>query len=103
MKQGVGPAMHYACTCRCFSEKYAFRSAIRLIGMRAPDGGVVSRHLSQQRRTQMFTQFLCGVAFAALSISAAAADDVSTVLITTEQSTITWSSSAPCRMCPARV
>ena len=37
----------------------------------------------------MFTRFLCGVAFAALCVSAASADDVSTVLITTEKSTVT--------------
>jgi len=37
----------------------------------------------------MFTRFLCGVAFAALSVSAAAADDVSTVLISTEKAKVT--------------
>jgi hypothetical protein len=37
----------------------------------------------------MFTRFLCGVAFAALSMSAASADNLSTVLITTDQSKIT--------------
>ena len=37
----------------------------------------------------MFTRFLCGVVFAALSVSAAAADDVSTVLISTEKSKVT--------------
>ena len=37
----------------------------------------------------MFTRFLCGVAFAALSVSAASADDLSTVLITTEKSKVT--------------
>ena len=37
----------------------------------------------------MFTRFLCGVAFAALSLSAAAADDVPTVLISTEKSKVT--------------
>jgi quercetin dioxygenase-like cupin family protein len=37
----------------------------------------------------MLTRFLCGVAFAALSVSAASADDVSTVLITTEKSKVT--------------
>ena len=37
----------------------------------------------------MFTRFLCGVAFAALSVSAASADDVSTVLMTTEKSKVT--------------
>jgi quercetin dioxygenase-like cupin family protein len=34
----------------------------------------------------MFTRFLCGVAFAAFSMSAASADNVSTALITTDQS-----------------
>jgi quercetin dioxygenase-like cupin family protein len=37
----------------------------------------------------MFTRFLCGVAVAALSVSAAAADDVPTVLISTEKSKVT--------------
>ena len=37
----------------------------------------------------MFTRFLCGVALAALSVSAASADDVPTVLISTEKSTVT--------------
>jgi quercetin dioxygenase-like cupin family protein len=37
----------------------------------------------------MFTRFLCGVAFAALSVSAASADDLSTVLITTDESKVT--------------
>jgi quercetin dioxygenase-like cupin family protein len=37
----------------------------------------------------MFTRFLCGVAFAALSASAASADDLSTVLITTDKSKVT--------------
>ena len=37
----------------------------------------------------MFTRFLCGVAFAALSASAASADDVPTVLMTTEKSKVT--------------
>ncbi|MCC2665619.1 MAG: Cupin region [Geminicoccaceae bacterium] len=37
----------------------------------------------------MFTRFLCGVAFAALSVSAASADDLSTVLITTDKSKVT--------------
>jgi quercetin dioxygenase-like cupin family protein len=37
----------------------------------------------------MFTRFLCGVAFAALSVSAASADDVPTVLISTEKSKVT--------------
>ena len=37
----------------------------------------------------MFTRFLCAVAFAALSVSAASADDVPTVLISTEKSTVT--------------
>jgi quercetin dioxygenase-like cupin family protein len=37
----------------------------------------------------MFTRFLCGVAFAVLSVSAASADDVSTVLITTDKSKVT--------------
>ena len=37
----------------------------------------------------MFTRFLCGAAFAALSISAASADDVSTVLIATDKSKVT--------------
>jgi hypothetical protein len=42
--------------------------------MRASYGGVVSTTLSQQRRIPMFTRFLCGVAFVALSVSAASAD-----------------------------
>jgi hypothetical protein len=37
----------------------------------------------------MFTRFLCGVAFAALSVSAASADDLPTVLITTDKSKVT--------------
>jgi len=37
----------------------------------------------------MVTRFLCGVVFAALSISAASADDVPTVLIRTEKSKVT--------------
>ena len=37
----------------------------------------------------MFTRFLCGVAFAVLSVSAASADDLSTVLITTDKSKVT--------------
>ena len=37
----------------------------------------------------MFTRFLCGVAFAALSVSAASADDVPMVLISTEKSKVT--------------
>ena len=37
----------------------------------------------------MFTRFLCGVAFAALSLSAASAENLPTVLITTDQSKIT--------------
>jgi len=37
----------------------------------------------------MFTRFLCGVVFAALSVSAASADDLPTVLITTEKSKVT--------------
>ena len=37
----------------------------------------------------MFTRFLCGVAFVALCVSAAAADDVSTVLISTEKAKVT--------------
>ena len=37
----------------------------------------------------MFTRFLCGVALAALSVSAVSADDVSTVLISTEKSKVT--------------
>jgi quercetin dioxygenase-like cupin family protein len=37
----------------------------------------------------MFTKFLCGVALAALSVSAAAADGVSTVLMTTEKAKVT--------------
>ncbi|MGH8653638.1 MAG: cupin domain-containing protein [Gammaproteobacteria bacterium] len=37
----------------------------------------------------MFARFLCGVAFAALSVSAASADDLSTVLITTDKSKVT--------------
>jgi quercetin dioxygenase-like cupin family protein len=36
----------------------------------------------------MFTRFLCGVAFAVLSVSAASADDLSTVLITTDKSKV---------------
>ena len=37
----------------------------------------------------MFTRFLCGVVLAALSVSAAAADDVPTVLISTEKAKVT--------------
>jgi quercetin dioxygenase-like cupin family protein len=37
----------------------------------------------------MFTRFLCGVALAALAVSTASADDVSTVLSTTEKSKVT--------------
>lgn len=37
----------------------------------------------------MFTRFLCGVAFAALCVSAASADDLPTVLISTEKSKVT--------------
>ena len=37
----------------------------------------------------MFTRFLCGVALAALCVSAASADDVPTVLISTEKSKVT--------------
>ena len=37
----------------------------------------------------MFTRFLCGVAVAALSVSAASADEVSTVLISTEKAKVT--------------
>ena len=37
----------------------------------------------------MFTRFLCGVAFAVLSMSAASAENVPTVLITTEKATVT--------------
>jgi len=37
----------------------------------------------------MFTRFLCGVAFAAFSVSAASADDVPTVLISTEKAKVT--------------
>ena len=37
----------------------------------------------------MFTRFLCGVAFAAHSVSAASADDVPTVLISTEKAKVT--------------
>jgi len=58
-------------------------------GMRASNGGLVSTKLSQRRRTPMFTRLLCGVAFAALSVSAASADDLSTVLITTDKSKVT--------------
>src|SRR5918996_5365691 len=43
----------------------------------------------QRRRTQMFARFLCGVAFAALAMSAASAEDLPTVLITTEKSKVT--------------
>src|SRR5262245_3719993 len=89
MKQSAGLAMNCAFTCLCFSEEYALRSAIRSIGMRASYGGCVSTNLYQRRRTQMFTRLLCGVAFAALSVSAASAEDVSTVLITTEKSKVT--------------
>src|SRR3989442_8475582 len=81
--------MNCAFTCLCFSEEYAFRSAIRSVGMRASYGGFGSTNVSQRRRTPMFTRFLCGVAFAALSVSAASADDLSTVLITTEKSKVT--------------
>jgi quercetin dioxygenase-like cupin family protein len=38
---------------------------------------IVVIKFDQRRRTRMFTRFLCGVAFAALSVSAASADDVS--------------------------
>jgi quercetin dioxygenase-like cupin family protein len=78
MKQCGGPAMNCAFTCLCFSEEYAFLSAIRSIGMKASYDGFVSTNLYQQRRTHMFTRFLCGVAFAALSVSAAMADDLPT-------------------------
>ena len=37
----------------------------------------------------MFTRFLCGVAFAALSVSAASADDLPTVLINTDKAKVT--------------
>jgi hypothetical protein len=37
----------------------------------------------------MFTRFLCGVVFAALSMSAASADNLPTVLITTEKAKVT--------------
>jgi quercetin dioxygenase-like cupin family protein len=37
----------------------------------------------------MFTRFLCGVAFAVLSMSAASAENVPTVLITTEKAKVT--------------
>jgi quercetin dioxygenase-like cupin family protein len=37
----------------------------------------------------MFTRFLCGVAFAVLFVSAASADDVPTVLISTDKSKVT--------------
>ena len=37
----------------------------------------------------MFTRFLCGVALTALSVRAVSADDVSTVLISTEKSKVT--------------
>jgi quercetin dioxygenase-like cupin family protein len=37
----------------------------------------------------MFTKFLCGVAFAALFVSAASADDLPTVLINTDKSKVT--------------
>ena len=37
----------------------------------------------------MFTRFLCGVVLAALSVSAATADDVPTVLISTEKAKVT--------------
>ena len=37
----------------------------------------------------MFTRFLCGVAFAALSMSAASAENLPTVLITTEKAKVT--------------
>ena len=37
----------------------------------------------------MFTRFLCGVAFAALAMSAASAENVPTVLITTEKAKVT--------------
>ncbi|MCA1681909.1 MAG: cupin domain-containing protein, partial [Actinobacteria bacterium] len=36
-----------------------------------------------------YTRFLCGVAFAALSVSAASADDSPTVLISTDKSKVT--------------
>ena len=37
----------------------------------------------------MFTRFLCGVAFVALCVSVASADDVPTVLISTDKSKVT--------------
>src|SRR5918996_522269 len=43
----------------------------------------------QRRRTQMFTRFLCGVAFAALSVSTASADDLPAVLIATDKAKVT--------------
>src|ERR671914_2064175 len=57
--------------------------------MRASYGGFVSTNLYQRRRTQMFTRFLCGVAFAALSVSTASAEDLPTVLINTDKSKVT--------------
>jgi hypothetical protein len=37
----------------------------------------------------MFRRFLCGVAFAALSVGAASADDLPTVLISTDKAKVT--------------
>jgi quercetin dioxygenase-like cupin family protein len=57
-------------------------------GMRAPYDRFVSMYLYQPRRTQMFSKLLCGVTFAALCvsaalpISAASADGLSTDKVT---------------------
>ena len=91
MKQCAGPAMN--CTS---SPVYAFpkNTPFDPRSGRWRESGVVwwmcMHELGyQRRRTPMFTRFLCGVAFAVLSMSAASADSLSTVLITTDQSKIT--------------
>src|SRR5262249_23339986 len=89
LKQCAGPVRNCAFPCHCVSEAYACRSAVRSVGRRASDGGFVSTALSHRRRTQMFTRFLCGVALATLCVSPASADDVPTVLISTEKAKVT--------------
>ena len=89
MQPCAGPAINCAFPCLCLSEAYALRSAIRSVGMRAADGGYVATNWSQGRRIQIFTRFHCGVALAALCVSAAAAADVPTVLISTEKAKVT--------------
>src|SRR5690349_1115631 len=46
------------------------------MGMRASRGGFVSTNFYQRKENVMLTRLLCGVAFAALSISAASADNL---------------------------